>query len=310
MTLSLGSIKLKNQLFLAPMVDVTDIAYRELCREQGAAMAYTEMINIGAILHENAKTLKMLKTSESDYPVGIQITGPTITEFKKVIPYLKDYDLVDINCGCPSIRIMDNASGSYLLKTPMKIAKYISILKSAGYTVTAKIRLGFKKNNVLAIAKAIEQAGADAITIHARMAHDSYKIPADWKWIKEVKSKLSIPVIGNGDIDSGKKAADMLKMADGCMIARAAIGNPHIFRNIIHYLKTGNEIQTTKEERIHAFKRYIELAEKYGVVELSRVKSLGGHFLSGFNDASKARAELMKGKSVKEILTSLESLNA
>jgi tRNA-dihydrouridine synthase len=169
------------------MVDVTDLPYRLICRRAGAAMAYTEMLNIGAILHENKKTLNMLKTSREDSPSGIQITGPRVTDFKKVVPYLKKFEIVDINCGCPSIRIMDNASGSYLLKTPLKIARYIEVLKDAGYIATAKIRLGFKKNNVLTVAKAVEKAGADALTLHARLSHESYKVPAQWKWIADVK---------------------------------------------------------------------------------------------------------------------------
>jgi tRNA-dihydrouridine synthase len=207
MALTIGSVKLKNNLFLAPMVDVTDLPYRLICRESGAGMAYTEMINIGAILHTNKKTQGMLKTSKEDRPSGVQVTAPHVRDFKAVTSYLRDFDIVDINCGCPSVRIMDNASGSYLLKTPMKIARYIQILKEAGYTATAKIRLGFKKNNVLTVAKAVEKAGADALTLHARMSYHSYKTPADWKWIAEVKRNIGIPIIGNGDVDSGEKAA-------------------------------------------------------------------------------------------------------
>lgn len=290
------------------MVDVTDLAYRELCREQGASLAYTEMINIGAILNENDKTKRMQLISQTDHPVGIQITGPRVSDFKKVIPCLKKFDLVDINCGCPSIRIMDNASGSYLLKNPLKIVSYIKTLKKAGYIVTAKIRLGYKKNNVLRVAQLIEQAGADALTIHARMSYDSYKIPADWNWIKEVKQKLKIPVIGNGDVDSGKKAEAMLKVADGVMIARAAIGNPYIFRNILHYLKTGEEMETTKEERIDSFKKYLQKAQHYKIVEISRIKSLGGHFLSGFHGAAQTRQQFMQLKTIKDIENFIDRL--
>lgn len=290
------------------MVDVTDAAYRVLCREQGAALAYTEMINIGAILHENEKTKRMLKQIEDDAPLGIQVTAPTVTDFRKVIPYLKPYDLVDINCGCPSVRIMDNASGSYLLKTPLKIAKYIRVLKDAGYTTTAKIRLGFKKNNVLRIARAVERAGADAITLHARMSYHSYKTPADWTWIKMLKKELGIPVIGNGDVSSGASAAEMLDCADGVMIARAAIGNPFIFRNVLHYLKTGKEKETTKQERLTAFQQYLSLAEKNNLVELPRIKSLAGHFISGFEGAAKARHEFMQYKTLDSMKGGLKEL--
>src|SRR3989344_2285190 len=294
--LKIGRVVMKNRIFLAPMVDVTDLPYRLICRKAGAGMAYTEMLNIGAILHENKKTLNMLKTNEQDKPSGVQITAPKVEDFKNVTGYLKEFDIVDINCGCPSIRITDNASGSYLLKTPLKIAKYIQVLKKAGYIVTAKIRLGFKKNNVLVVAKLLEKAGADALTLHSRMSYDSYKVPADWRWIEEVKDKLKIPVIGNGDVDSGKKAAEMQKIADGVMVARPAIGDPHLFTRIAHYLETGEEIERDFKKNIQYFKEYLELAEKLDVVELPRIKSLGGNFLHGVDGAAKLRTEFMQLK--------------
>lgn len=308
--LKIGKLKLKNRLFLAPMVDVTDLPYRMICRKAGAAMAYTEMINVGAILHTNKKTVGMLQTNKYDEPSGAQITGPTVEEFEKLVASgsLKEFDLIDINCGCPSIRITDNASGSYLLKTPAKIASYIGLLKKAGFTVTAKIRLGFDKKNFIEVAKAVEKAGADAITIHCRMAHDSYKVPADWKYISEVKKAVKIPVIGNGDVTNGKQAAEMLKIADGCMIARAAIGDPLIFERILHYLKTGKEKDVDVKANLKLFLEYLKLAKKYDVVELPRIRSLGGYFLRGFDGAAKARNELMKLRSVEDISEFVQKL--
>src|SRR3989338_121781 len=144
--LKIGKVILKNRLFLAPMIDVTDAAYRKVCREAGAGIAYIEMINIGAILHPNKKTQTLMKTYPGESPKVIQITGRSVTEFKAVIPFLKSYDIVDINCGCPSMRITDNESGSFLLKNPEKIHEMIRTLKEAGLTVTVKIRLGFKNN--------------------------------------------------------------------------------------------------------------------------------------------------------------------
>ncbi len=307
-SLSIGHVKLANPLFLAPMVDVTDLPYRLICRRAGAAMTYTEMLNIGAILHENKKTLNMLKTSREDSPSGIQITGPRVADFKKVVPYLKKFEIVDINCGCPSIRIMDNASGSYLLKTPLKIARYIEVLKDAGYVATAKIRLGFKKNNVLTVAKAVEKAGADALTLHARLSHESYKVPAQWKWIADVKRHIGIPVIGNGDVDSGEKAGAMLDCADGVMIARAAIGDPLIFSRVLHYLQTGKEQERDFKKNIRLFLEYLELAKKHDVVELPRIKSLGGYFLRGVDGAAKLRGTFMQLKTIADINGFVEKL--
>lgn len=296
--LSIGPVKLKNRLFLAPMVDVTDLPYRLICRRAGAGMAYTEMLNIGSIVHTNRKTQDLLKTCAEDRPSGVQITGPTVADFKKVVPYLRAFDIVDINCGCPSIRIIDNASGSYLLKTPHKIARYIRTLKDAGYTTTAKIRLGFKKNNALRVAKLVEKAGADAITLHARLSHHSYKIPADWRWIAAIKKEVGIPVIGNGDVDSGPKAAQMLDICDGTMIARATIGDPFIFERVSHYLTTGKEKTFDFAKNVKAFSDYLELAKKYDVVDMARIKFLGSHFLHGVQGASQMRNEFMKVKTI------------
>ena len=304
MVLSIGKIKLKNRLFLAPMVDVSDCAFRLLCREQGAAMAYTEMIYVNAILHENLPTKKLITIGgKLDKPLGLQITGNSVAEFQKFtkLAVLQDYDLVDINCGCPSVKIVGSEAGSYLLRTPDKIGEMIRILKDAGLTVTAKIRLGFKNNNVLEVSKKIENSGADALTIHARTAEQHSSEPADWSWISRVKREIGIPVIGNGGIVNGESTSRMLEIADGAMIASAAIGNPFVFREILRYLKTGKEKEITKKERINNFNEYLELAAKFDVLDISRVKFLGASFLKGFGGASQARSELMKLKTFDDI---------
>ena len=301
--LSIGNVRLKNSLFLAPMVDVTDVAFRLLCRKYGAAMAYTEMIYINAILHENERTKKLMKTVPEDKPIGVQITGNNVEEFKKFskLKVLENYDLIDINCGCPSVKIVGSEAGSYLLRTPDKIGEMIKILKNAGFIVTAKIRLGFKNNNVIEVSKIIEKAGADLLTIHARTAEQRSSEPADWSWIAKVKKEIGIPVIGNGGIVNGETTKKMLEIADGAMIAGAAIGSPFVFREILRFLKTGKEKEITKEERISAFKDYLKLAQKYDVVDMGKIKYLGGSFLKGFDGASSARNELMKLKTADEI---------
>lgn len=299
--LRIGGIKLEHPLLLAPMVDVTDVPYRQICREAGAALAYTEMLNIGAILHPNKKTQQLMQRYKGEHPAAIQITGKSIEEFHKVIPYLKGFDIVDINCGCPSIRITDNESGSFLLKDPQKIHEMIRVLKQAGFTVTAKIRLGFKNNNVLEVAQVIEAAGAHALTVHARLAWHGNHVPADWSWIAKVKQAVKIPVIGNGDVDSSQKAAAMLKIADGVMIARAAIGNPFVFKQILHFLTTGEEMTFDFYENLKYFQRYLVLAHEYEIVDLSRIKFIGSHFLRGMKGAAQKRQEMMKCKNVEEV---------
>jgi nifR3 family TIM-barrel protein len=309
--LKIGNIRLKNRLFLAPMVDVTDCAYRLICRKQGASMAYTEMIYVDAILHENERTKKLMKIGgKADRPVGLQVTGNNVSEFQKLskLKLLNDYNLIDINCGCPSSRIVGNEAGSYLLNNPKKIGDMIKVLKNEGNIVTAKIRLGFKTNNVLKISKVIEKYGADLLTIHARTANQRSSDKPDWTWISKVRKEIGIPIVGNGGVVDGSSAKEMLEIADGAMVASAAIGNPLIFREIIRYLKTGKEKEITKKDRINSFEKYVSLSKKYDVFEMSRLKYLGSNFLKGFEGASNARVELMKLKSFDDASRFLEIL--
>lgn len=312
--LKIGNIKLKNSLFLAPMVDVTDLPYRLLCRKAGAGMAYTEMIYINAILHENKRTKKLMKTCNEDKPIGLQITGNSEKEFEELVKEklseLKKFDLIDLNCGCPSMKIAGNKAGSFLLNNPEKIGRIIKILKDAGLTVTAKIRLGFRKNNVLEVARIVEDAGANAIAVHARLAVDGNDVKADWKWIAKVKEKVKIPVIGNGDVFSGEDAKKMLKICDGVMIGRAAIGEPLVFERILNYLETGKEDEFDLKKNLELFKEYIKLENKYygEEIDMGHVKYVGSKFLRGFRGAAKMREKFMKLKSFEEIEEFVNSL--
>jgi len=294
--MKISTLSLKNPFLLAPMMEVTNLPYRLLCRKQGASLAFTEMLYTNQILHKNKKINQILKTSKEDKPLGIQITGNSLVEFKACIPTLKKYDLVDLNCGCPSTRVTGTRAGSYLLQNPKLIAEIISLLKSHNLIVTAKIRLGFNKNNVLEIAKEIEKAGADAITIHARTSSQPYSIPADWKEIKKVKDTLKIPVIANGDIFTYEDAQKLLQFADGIMIGRGAIGNPLIFKSLLD-----KNYQPTQEEKISQLKLYIKLCKKHDMINLQQIKHLGSHFLKGFPGSSKLRNELMKLKTLKDV---------
>ena len=307
-SIKIGNIVVKKPIFLAPMVEVTDLAYRDICRENGASVTYTEMIHVNALIHENEPTKALIKTNNKDHPTGIQITGSELKDYEKVIPILKKYDFVDINCGCPSTRISDNEAGSALLKDPKKIGKIIRLLKKNGLIVTAKIRLGFNKNNVIETVKEIEKAGASLITVHARLANQRSSVPADWKWIEKVKKTVSIPVIGNGDIFSGKDVERMLKICDGCMVARGAIGNPTIFKQINHYLETGEEIPFNFKDNIKYLLKYLELVKKYKIINLGRIKYIGSNFITKTKGAAKMRNEFMQCKSYEECLDFVKKL--
>lgn len=304
--LKIGKLKLKNPLILAPMVDVTDLPYRLICRKAGASLAFTEMLYIDAILHENKKTLNLMKVGDDEGPVGLQITGNSEEEFEKFVrekKYWERFDIIDLNCGCPSMRITGSKAGSYLLNNPKKIAAMVKILKKTGKIITVKIRLGYKKNNVLEVARIVESAGADALTVHARLAVDGRGVPAEWEWIEKVKKRMKIPVIGNGDVFNGEDARKMLEICDGVMIARGAIGDPLIFERVLKYMETGKEEDEKWKRNWELYRDYLKLEKKhYGDdVDIGKVKYLGGKFLKGFKGASKKRGELMGCKTMGEV---------
>lgn len=309
--MKIKNIKIKNPIFLAPMLGVTNLPYRLVCRKYGASIAYTEMIHIEQILHKNEKTSNALQTNNKDKPLGLQITGKTLKEFEKVIPYIdsKKYDFIDINCGCPSIRLKKAKAGSYLLKNPNKIAKAIKILKKTNLPITAKIRLGFNKNESKKIAKKIEKAGADAITLHARLStQSSRKFPAKWNTIKKLKESIGIPLIGNGDITDGKKYKEMLDITDGAMIGRAAIGNPLIFKQCLNYTKTSKDKIITPKQRIKALIRYLKLCKKTKLIEINKIQYVGTNFLKQYPNATKHRNIFSRLKSFNEMITFINKI--
>jgi len=310
-TLKIGKVKIPNRIFLAPMMDVTDFAYRKICREAGCGMAYTEMINADALIHVADFTeKKILRIPEEKKPVGIQITTNSPEKVKKIIPFLKNFDIVDVNCGCPGELTIDHGSGSYLLKNPEKIVEIIKILKKEKLTATAKMRLGFNKDNSLEIAKTIEKAGADAITVHGRLAIHGNETPSDWNAVKKIKKELKIPVIYNGDINSPKKVKEILEKTgcDGVMIGRTAIGNPQLFERTIEFEKTGKDPGFDFQKNISYFKEYLHLLKRYNFIKMQRIKYVGGNFFREIPGSAKLRERFMKLKTLEEIEKFVENM--
>ena len=250
MGLTIGNVELDNNLILGPMAGVTDLPFRLLCKEQGAGLLCMEMISAKGILYKNKNTKTLLEIDMKEKPVSLQLFGADpdiISDMAKQIEDLP-FDILDINMGCPVPKVVNNGEGSALMKNPKLAAKSVEkVVKAINKPVTVKIRKGFDDSciNAVELAKMLEQSGASAIAVHGRTREQYYSGQADWDIIKAVKEAVLVPVIGSGDVNSGESAKKMQEYTgcDGIMIARAARGNPWIFKEINHYLKTGETLK-------------------------------------------------------------------
>ena len=308
-------------LLLAPMEDVTDPSFRYMCKRFGADVVYTEFISSDGLIRDAAKSLKKLEIDAAERPVGIQLYGHLIEPMVEAARMAEAAgpDIIDINFGCPVKKIAGRGAGSGMMRdVPLMVEMTRRIVAAVDHTpVTVKTRLGWddESKNIEEIALRLQDVGIAALTIHGRTRAQIYRGEADWTLIGKVKNNpaIRIPIIGNGDVDSGPKAAAMFDRygVDGVMIGRATYGRPWIFREVRHYLETGEILpQPTVVERVEIAKRHlrksVEIKGEYvGVLEMRRHLS---NYFKGLPDFKQTRLKLVTLTDIPALMAALDSI--
>ena len=296
---------------LAPLAGFTDLPFRALVKKFGVDLTVSEMISSNALVHQSKKTYRMLEKSSIENPYAIQIAGSDVDVIRRAVEILNernDITTIDLNCGCPAPKIVNNLQGSSLLTDLPQMAKVIETIKKYSnkeYT-SVKFRLGFNEKNHVEIARICQESGADYIAVHGRTRAGRYKAPVDYDALAEIKQSIHIPMLANGDIDSVKKAKWVLEhtKAEGLMIGRAAIGKPWIFKQIKEGL---SEVSPTliSEVVLEHFDQMIAHYEDYGVLIFR--KNLHAYSKAGYAGASAFRNEVNRIEDPIEMRECIES---
>ena len=328
--MKIGNVDLGEQpVLLAPMEDVTDASFRVVCKRFGADMVYTEFIPSEGLIRDASKAIAKTKTSEEEAPVAIQIYGnnpEAMVEAAKMadnadrIAGGHGCDIIDINFGCPVSKIAGRGAGSGMMREPDKMVMITKMVVDAvSKPVTVKTRLGWDENSKIIpeLAERLQDAGIQALTIHGRTRCQMYKGEADWTLIGEVKNnpRMHIPIIGNGDINSPQKAKDAFDRygVDGIMVGRASFGHPWIFKEIKHYLRTGEILpQMSVNDRVDLAKWHLSLSTGLkgpvtGILEMRRHLSC---YFKGLPDFKETRMRLVTAPSEGEVLNILDEISA
>ncbi len=316
--LTIGNVTLDNRVILAPMAGVTDLPFRLLCREQGAGLICMEMVSAKAIFYNNKNTEELMEIHPDERPVSLQLFGSDpdiISEMAKKIEE-RPFDILDLNMGCPVPKVVNNHEGSALMKEPKLVEEILTkLVKAIHKPVTVKIRKGFDEDHVNAveIAKIAESCGVAAIAVHGRTRQQYYSGKADWDIIAAVKDAVKIPVIGNGDVDGPDAAAALLAQTgcDGVMIGRAAQGNPWIFREVVHFLETGEYLPRPQAcEKREMILRHAALLTKVKG-EYTAVREMRKHlswYTVGMPHSAKFRQTINTLESMEELTAAVEMI--
>ncbi len=300
--LQIGNVTLENNLILAPMAGVTDLPFRILCKEQGAALCCMEMVSAKGIFYNNKNTESLLMVDEAERPVSLQLFGSDPDIISQMAARIEDrnWDILDINMGCPVPKVVNNGDGSALMKNPVLAGQIIEkTVKAIKKPVTVKIRKGFDDDHINAVemAHVAQESGAAAVAVHGRTREQYYSGKADWSIIADVKAAVDIPVIGNGDILDAKDVIAMGQQTgcDGFMIGRGCQGNPWIFHQILHYFETGELIgKPPIEEMIATMLRHARLQIEYKgpYLGIREMRKHAAWYTAGYKGASKLRGRI------------------
>ncbi|MCL6610500.1 MAG: tRNA dihydrouridine synthase DusB [Peptococcaceae bacterium] len=310
--MDIGGVKLSNPVIAAPMAGVTDRAFRTLAREAGCGLVHTEMVSDQALIYGSSRTGSILDIDGEPGPLAVQIFGsnPRYMEKAASMVAARKPQLIDINMGCPTPKIVRNGEGAALMRNP-RLAYDLAraVVTASGIPVTVKMRKGWDEDQVNAVELAVlmEKAGVSAVTVHGRTRSQFYSGRADWNIIREVKKAVGIPVIGNGDVREPLDARRMMDETgcDGVMVGRAAMGNPWIFTRIIHFLETGEILPPpTLEERISTALRHLDLLVRLKG-EYTGVREMRKHaawYLKGMPGAARTRQEINHAETREEMI--------
>ena len=313
--LKIGNVELENNLILAPMAGVTNLPFRIICKEFGPGLVCTEMASSRAMFHNDQKTKRLFNTEGEKRPISFQIFGSDEETMAYSAKYVSEFaDIIDINMGCPAPKVVKNGDGSKLLLDLEQAEKVIkAVVENSKVPVTLKIRKGWDKENIVAteIAKIAENAGISAITVHGRTRSEFYSGKADLEIIKKVKETVKIPVIGNGDIVDEESAYNMFEKTnvDGIMIGRGSFGNPWIFRNIKHYLETGEKLPApSNDEKLEVMKKHINLAvAEKGEIAVKELRKHIAWYTKNLKNSSEFRSKMNSIETKEELLEMLEA---